>query len=565
MTKQALSFLLLSISGAGALWWASPASGSQPVELIAQVRKPGTAPAHVARPSEVVVPRAAFRTVQDKWALIIGISKFANSEYNLKYAAKDASDFRDFLVNEANFAPDHVKMLLDEQATRLNIMSAFGDKFLPRVARPGDLIVIYVSTHGTPAPKDKGGESYIVAHDTDRDNLFATGVQISDLQDRIKRACKTDRCLIVMDSCYSGFAAKGARGGEAAANFSARELAQGTGHMVVCSSGPDERSWESRTYKNGVFTHNLIESLRTIGRQSGIKAAFAHMKEQVEWEVQRDEGQSQSPQIGGNWEGEDLKINVPPSNPRQMAAPPGETATAYAPPSSPPSRPAPSQSQTPPKDMSVPPMVSFVPPAQSSFSPLPSVSTTTGSFEAQVQEKLLRYWRSPAYGNRTVVSFEVDARGSSPGDPTIWNSSGDGAVDECAKNAIKAARPFPAPRSAATYQARFENSSGTVRVYLPPPVDFGPYMESLQRRIKRAWNPPRSNSSARVMVVFAIRSDGTMFNPRVTQSSGEQSKDAAALKTLSLVKFDALPAGSPDHVDIQFTFDYNVYQGQQKL
>lgn len=46
--------------------------------------------------------------VKDKWALIIGVSNFSHPEYNLKYSAKDAVDFRNFLVNECKFSPDHV-------------------------------------------------------------------------------------------------------------------------------------------------------------------------------------------------------------------------------------------------------------------------------------------------------------------------------------------------------------------------------------------------------------------------------------------------------------------------
>lgn len=516
--------------------------------------------------SKVAVPIPAFRTVQDKWALIIGISKFANPEYNLRYAAKDAGDFRDFLIKEANFAPDHVKVLLDEQATRVNIMSAFGDKFLPRVARPGDLVVIYISTHGTPAPKDKGGESYIVAYDTDRDDLFATGVQMSDLQERIKRACKTDRALIVLDTCYSGYAAKGARGGEAAANFSARELAQGTGHMVVCSSGPDERSWESRTYQNGVFTHNLIDSLRTIGRASGIKAAFAHMKEKVEWEVQRDEGQSQSPQIGGHWQGEDLKINVPPAKPRQMFAASADATTPAS--SSSPDLTSLSKTNSS-ASTTVPPMVSYVPAGRPSAL-LPPNSTgpiqtqmplSSGAYESAVEQKLIGRWQAPGRGVRTVVSFTVDSGGSLTGDPYVYNSCGDKTIDQIALNAMKAVRAnLPPPRVPGSYQARFENSVGQVKVIVAPTCDAGPYIAELQRRIKRAWHPPRSNTSARVLVVFSVKTDGTMINPRITQSSGEKEKDEAALRTLDAVKFDPLPANAPDTFDIQFTFDYNVYR-----
>ncbi len=70
---------------------------------------------------------AVNRPVKDKWALIVGISKFADPSINLRFAAKDALDFRDYLIKDANFAPDHVRMLIDSQATREHILEEFGD------------------------------------------------------------------------------------------------------------------------------------------------------------------------------------------------------------------------------------------------------------------------------------------------------------------------------------------------------------------------------------------------------------------------------------------------------
>ncbi|WP_421020868.1 caspase family protein, partial [Klebsiella pneumoniae] len=81
--------------------------------------------------------------IKDKWALIVGISKFKNDQLNLRYPSKDAKDFYQFLTTTGNFAPDHVKLLTDKQATRGNILSLLGDKWLPRVANPDDLVVIY--------------------------------------------------------------------------------------------------------------------------------------------------------------------------------------------------------------------------------------------------------------------------------------------------------------------------------------------------------------------------------------------------------------------------------------
>jgi Caspase domain. len=98
------------------------------------------------------------RPVKDKWALVIGVSQFANPALNLKYSAKDAQDFADYLKKEAGFAPDHVKVLINEEATEKRILSLLGNKWLPHAAGPDDLVVIFVSTHGSGAELDVGGQ-----------------------------------------------------------------------------------------------------------------------------------------------------------------------------------------------------------------------------------------------------------------------------------------------------------------------------------------------------------------------------------------------------------------------
>ncbi len=263
-------------------------------------------------------PAAGSAAIKDKWALVIGISNFAHPEYNLKYAAKDAEDFKNFLIKECNFAPDHVKFLKDDRATRGAIMDAFGDNWLPRVVMPGDLVVIYISTHGTPATRDASGRNYIVAYDTDRDKLYSEGVEMNSLNSEIKTRVNTDRVLIVMDTCYSGGAVSGARGGEAPANFDAKQIAQGTGRLVLTSSAPNERSWEGKEYQNGLFTYNLIKALRKNNNKVDVLTAFADVQKSVKWEAQSNFGAPQTPSLGGKWEGVNLVLSTPPSEPRSV-------------------------------------------------------------------------------------------------------------------------------------------------------------------------------------------------------------------------------------------------------
>src|SRR5438552_3911726 len=94
----------------------------------------------IAVPAGAVDSTPANKPIKDKWALVIGISKFANPTLDLKYPAKDAQDFYSFLTKDANFSPDHVHLLTNEQATRENILSEIGDKWLPRAANPDDLV-----------------------------------------------------------------------------------------------------------------------------------------------------------------------------------------------------------------------------------------------------------------------------------------------------------------------------------------------------------------------------------------------------------------------------------------
>ena len=91
--------------------------------------------------------------------------------------------------------------------------------------------------------------------------------------------------------------------------------------------------------------------------------------------------------------------------------------------------------------------------------------------------------------------------------------------------------------------------------------DFGPYMRDLQRRIKYNWHPPKGNESRKVVLLFKIAKNGQLLSCRVYRSSGLPSADQAALNAVKMTApFRPLPADyKGSNIDIQFTFDYNVF------
>lgn len=125
-----------------------------------------------------------------------------------------------------------------------------------------------------------------------------------------------------------------------------------------------------------------------------------------------------------------------------------------------------------------------------------------------------------------------------------------------------AAAPTPAPAAAAPAGGGGGNTGG------PGDgggggggdIDMGPYMKELQRKIKKNWFPPKGPESKRIKVSFKLHKDGTIGRLKLVTSSGLAVEDDAATQAVeNAAPFAPLPDGAGDEVDINFTFDYNVF------
>jgi len=288
----------------------------------------------------------AMRPVSDKWALVVGVSNFKDSSINLQYAAKDATDFYNYLIHEAHFAPDHVKLLLDKNATRENIVTNLGDRWLAKVAGKDDLVVIYLSSHGTSSRKEIGDTNFIVAYETNLENVIFTGISMQSFTTGISDLIKSDRVVVVMDVCHGGAvrrdsdldniateseapkriamstssSASGMKGLIRSPELSGKSMGNlvGKGQIVLASSEADQVSWESVGYPNGVFTRRLIEGLRQKGEKTTVLEAFSYMRQKVEQEVLKDRSEIQTPiAVTKSWQGSDVPLAIKCTNPRK--------------------------------------------------------------------------------------------------------------------------------------------------------------------------------------------------------------------------------------------------------
>lgn len=258
--------------------------------------------------------------IADKWALVVGIAQFADPEIpDLQFTAKDAQDFYDFLIDPqgGRFHPDRVTLLRDEKATREAILVALNDIVVGAGER--DLVVIYVSSHGSPAVDAAGleGVGYIVTHDTVWTNVYVDSLGFQDFSEQIARI-RARRKVTFLDTCFSGQAmAEGAKnlqiGALGVAESTARLFTSAEGSYLITSSGPEEKSWESARLQNSYFTYYLLAALRRGDEPPPLDEVFEELTRHVAATVLDEKRARQNPQLHPRNLPADLRIGAPPT------------------------------------------------------------------------------------------------------------------------------------------------------------------------------------------------------------------------------------------------------------
>lgn len=89
-------------------------------------------------------------------------------------------------------------------------------------------------------------------------------------------------------------------------------------------------------------------------------------------------------------------------------------------------------------------------------------------------------------------------------------------------------------------------------------IEYGPYMNVLQNRIRSKWQPPKDQRNSKIKVIFELLRNGCIQNEKIVTGSHDPKLDQVALETLRTCSpFPKLPDGSPKSVSVQFTFQYN--------
>lgn len=235
------------------------------------------------------------------WAVVIGVSKYKNLGPNdqLEFAHRDAADFADFLrsPNGGGFPASQLTLLTNEAATLSAVRSTLGTT-LPRSVQPDDMVIVFFAGHGVVEGETEG---YLLAHDSDPQNLYATALQVSELNRIISERLKARTVILITDACHSGSLGWSARGSRESTQLVNRYLDEvgksGKGVFRLLASRADQFSYEDKRFGggHGCFTWFMLEGLR--GKADRDADGFVRVGELIDYLAEKVPDATQSLQI----------------------------------------------------------------------------------------------------------------------------------------------------------------------------------------------------------------------------------------------------------------------------
>jgi hypothetical protein len=194
------------------------------------------------------------------YALVVGIEKYRDVPPPIG-ARADAEQFARLAVRTLGIPEAHVRLLLDEHATRGDFEKALA--WLQLNVPLGGRVYFFYSGHG--APDALSGSAYVLPYDGDPAALDQTALPLSKLTERLSKT-KASESVAFVDACFSGAGGRSVlpKGARPLVRVQAPSVARGV--ALLSSASASEISSATPDGSNGLFSRYLLEAL---GRGAG--------------------------------------------------------------------------------------------------------------------------------------------------------------------------------------------------------------------------------------------------------------------------------------------------------
>jgi hypothetical protein len=163
------------------------------------------------------------------WAVIVGVSDYQRLE-DLNYADDDARELAQQL--SPFWGSDHVKLLLDSEATKANILTAID--WMADKEDADDTVLFCFSGHSDP-------DGYIAPYDA---YYLNTWIAAGELKNWLG-ALESKETVIILQTCFAGLYEANLNSG---------------GRVILMSSRSGEESWETNALGHSFFGYYILDA-----------------------------------------------------------------------------------------------------------------------------------------------------------------------------------------------------------------------------------------------------------------------------------------------------------------
>jgi len=208
-------------------------------------------------PAEVTVIQSGVEPLRGALHVVsVGVSRYRERALRLGSAAGDARALAEAMAGQAGpgrlYERVAAAVLTDADATARNVRVAL--EGVVRDAGPADTVLLFLSGHGL---RDEHFEYYFATRETRLEDMEETALSWVEFRDMVRRL-RARQVLVLLDTCH----AAAGLGDYLVTNQALGEvLADRAGVMVLASSSPAEKSYESPEWGHGAFTLALLEAL----------------------------------------------------------------------------------------------------------------------------------------------------------------------------------------------------------------------------------------------------------------------------------------------------------------
>lgn len=195
-----------------------------------------------------------------KYAILIGVNNYKDDRIDdLRYSTSDAISIAELLTNELGYDPKNVIVLLDENATRKNIVDTMSYFIRDESISKNSQLLFYYAGHGSTVKNARDMSSlsgFLLTHDSVYGSEYSTSINMDEIR-LLAEKSQPKHMLYLIDVCYGGLAKS-----RSMSNAFIQNVWDMNSREIITAGTGDETVIESEEWGHSVFTKVFLDAFK---------------------------------------------------------------------------------------------------------------------------------------------------------------------------------------------------------------------------------------------------------------------------------------------------------------